>query len=388
MARLVQTLLLWKNIPGAAVCFLLLWNSLPAQPQQSEIPLEKRVPMHILQNRDMVQGGIRDLGEKDNAQAKRRRDIYLEIELELEDEPVKDVEAAKKVEEKKSEYTPLEVGYELDLYYSNVYTIFNLTSEPVPEAGEKGELAVYRDLFLSSYLPRFLLLEVSVNPMPIGGVALRENAPDFYNKGDIGNENAYQILTAGFEEPYAVSFFLGNMIQFSRIGREVQEGNRGFMGYLVSYGSHHIVANTLVRDDWLELEWKIKGDRDFPNHVLSWSFRLGAKLHRNPEITDVMYVALRRSFTDFTTKGWSFFRNTGFQYRMDFDYTNLQAIRHYLTVDKKFPFKWGKSQKPNMAFSLALGFIWEANAKYSGSLREIRGDLPNWQIVVRPNIEF
>ena len=377
------------------VTFFLLLNNLLAQPNKTKdkpIPLEQRVPN--LKNQDVISGGVRNLDQKESSDAKRRRETYLEIDLEFDDE-IKDIEKAKEIEKEKREFRRFIIDYELGFYYSNTFIMYNLTEKPVPEAGEKNELSVYSELFFSSHLPRFVLLEASVNPMPLAGVGLREGTPELYNRANAGkNLNLIQAITAGFEEPYAVSFFMGNVMQFSRTGRELEEGNLGYMGWLLSYGTHHILDNYLVEDHWFEIEWKVKGDRNFPDHILSWSFRFGGKIHLNEEITDVMYVAARRSLADFTTSGFSLFRNTGIEYRMDFDPLDAAVIRHYFTVDKKVPFIIGerfegkKLVPRRFAFVLALGFIWEANQKYSGSLKALRGEKPNWQFVIRPNVEF
>ncbi len=62
------------------------------------------------------------------------------------------------------------------------------------------------------------------------------------------------------------------------------------------------------------------------------------------------------------------------------DWKNLKPIRHYFYVDKKWPF-----ENKQMAFSLALGFVWESAHKYTG---ELASPGSNFQLILRPNIEF
>jgi hypothetical protein len=64
------------------------------------------------------------------------------------------------------------------------------------------------------------------------------------------------------------------------------------------------------------------------------------------------------------------------------DNKNLKPVRHYFTVDKKWPYS-----KKKMGFSLALGFIWEGAQKYTGALENI-GKKDEFQVVIRPNIQF
>ncbi len=285
-------------------------------------------------------------------------------------------------EQQETEGKRLSIEFELDAYYSSVDLIASLTDKPIPDVGEKSEFEIYKDLLMSSYLPRFLLLEASVNPMPCLGVLIKRNAEDFYEDTQVsGDFNLVQTVTAGFEEPYAFSLFLGNVVSFQRPGEERKAGNNGYMGYLASAGNYHIKDNELIDDNWYEVEWKIKGSREFVTQELQWSFRIGGKFHGNPEIADVLYIAFRRSRLDYEASAKSILKNSGFEYTFDMDSRSFNPVRSYLSVDKKWPFKNEK-----FAFTLALGFMWEANRKYSGSLGEQGVD--NFQVFLRPNLEF
>lgn len=276
--------------------------------------------------------------------------------------------------------------YELDPYYSNVGLLINLTDKPIPDAGEAPELEVYKQLLFSSFIPRAVILEAAIFPMPDLGVAIRDKAPEFYSESEvINNFNLVKAITAGFEEPYALSLFAGNVMSFTRPDEKKKHGNFGYMGYLISVSDYHIKSNRLIEDKSVELEWKIKGDRKFSTHTLHWSFRIGEKLHSNRDIKDVIYIALRRSLLDFAAPSGSLssiLENSGFEYIYDMDNKNFKPVRHYFTVDKKWPYS-----KKRMGFSLALGFIWEGAQKYTGALADIDGR-NNFQVVLRPNIQF
>ena len=273
--------------------------------------------------------------------------------------------------------------YELDPYYSSLDLFISLTDKPIPDVGEKEEGEIYKDLLYSSYIPQFLLLEASVNPLPNLGVYLKDRNPDIYRQGEIsGNFNLIKAMTAGFEEPHAVSVFFGNVVNFVTPGEDRLYGNKGYMGYLFSTGNYHIKDNVLINDNWYEIEWKIKGDRKTPTKRLNWSFRIGGKLHENTEIRNILYFSIRRSRVDYEASAASILRNSGFEYTLDVSTKNYEAIRHYFFVDKKWPWK-----KIGTAFSIALGFVWESDQKYSGSLKgkEKRDD---FQFILRPNISF
>ncbi len=272
--------------------------------------------------------------------------------------------------------------HEFDAYYTNVGLYLSLTDEPIPDVGERDELLVYKDLLFSSYIPRFLVLEAAVFPMPDLGVLINSNMEDIYKSGEITESlNLVKAVTAGFEEPYAVSLFLGNVVSFTRQGEPWRSGNFGYMGYLVSYGDYHIKDNRLIEDDWLEFEWKIKGDRKFSTHDLHWSFRVGGKVHSNPDIKDVVYISVRRGRLDFEESS-SILKNSGFEYTFDMDSETLKPIRHILTVDRR----WAVKER-RVGFTLAAGFIWESEDRYTGDLR-YPPERENFQFIIRPNIIF
>jgi hypothetical protein len=277
----------------------------------------------------------------------------------------------------------LQLVFEPDAYYTSLDLILALTKAPIPQLGELTEAEIYGALLSrAALLPRFLVLEASVNPMPYLGTYIRRHNESFYNDAQLsGDFNWVKVLTAGFEEPYAFSLLAGNVANFDITGKTEATG-LGYSGYLVSAGNYHIRNNELIQDDWREIEWKMKGDRKSPVKKLSWSFRIGAKLHANPHITDTVYLSVRRSRVDYQqAKEHSLFSNSGFEYTFDLDRRTRDAIRHYFFVDKKWPF-----QNSRMAFSLAAGFVWDSAKKYTGPLADDRED--EFQFILRPNIEF
>jgi len=274
------------------------------------------------------------------------------------------------------------VEFEPDAYYTSLGMYIALTKTPIPHVGEQSEKNLYLTLLSRAYAPRFLVIEGSVNPLPYAGTYIRKQHETFYEEAQTtGSFNWLQAVTAGFEEPYAVSLFLGNIVDFSIPGETTSRGI-GYSGLLYSVGTYHIKNNVLISDDWWEMEWKVKGDRKTQDQKLSWSFRFGAKLHGNPDITDIYYLSFRRSRLDYRPRGASIFNNSGFEYTVDMKRGTFTPVRHYFYVDKKWPFADRK-----MAFSLATGFVWESSQKYSGALAA-NPTGSQTQIILRPNIEF
>ena len=284
---------------------------------------------------------------------------------------------------KKEKVESWSIETEIDAYYTNLGLYLNLTDEPIFDAGDMKERAVYEKLFYSSLKPKFFVVEAAIFPMPVLGSIIKRSYEDFYDRAKVSRRlNIVKAVTAGFEEPYAVNFFLGNVIKFSKPGAKKEDGNFGYMGFLLSVGDYHIKDNELFEDNWAEIEWKVKGDRKFNEKKLSWSYRVGTKLHDNNDIKDVYYLGIRRSQLDYTPSAKGIMDNSGIEYRYDMDAKTLQPIRHLFFVDKKFPWTVKK-----MAVSLALGFIWEGQEKYRGELSgERKGS--DFQIIIRPNIHF
>ncbi|HSM91553.1 MAG TPA: hypothetical protein VLT47_01635 [Anaeromyxobacteraceae bacterium] len=306
-------------------------------------------------------------------------------------EPAK--EAAKGAEPPRpAEEHRVEFDYELNPYYSSVNAFFSVSDEPIRHLGEMDELEMYLSLLPRAFdprqlVPRFIVLEASVNPLPCAGLVIRGEAPGFYSDAQVSPRlNGVKAVTAGFEEPYALSILGGNFVNFDVPGRDDVKG-KGYGGLLVSVGTHHIKDNQLYRDDWIEIESKVKGDRRSPVKKLSWSFRVGAKIHGNPNIADIVYLGIRRSRLDYVENPTPLLSNWGFEYRFDVVVDRIAAdglrqARHVLLVDKKFLLP-----RTKLALTLKAGFIYTLADAYRGALARA-GKQEDFQFVLRPNIEF
>jgi len=279
--------------------------------------------------------------------------------------------------------TGFQFGYELDPYYSSASWIKNFSNEDIPEIDDLNELNIYQTLISDSLTPDFILFELSVNPLPILGTYLRSQMPSLYKDGrGIGMDGQLvESVTAGFEEPFALSAFAGRVVRFAPPeGMESKGDNMGYIGYLLTVGSQHIQNNVLIQDNWAEVEWKIKGKRDTKLQFLSWSMRLGAKFHEHVDISNTFMVGIRRDRIDYSKNKDSFFRDIGFEYRLDVLQHNLDPSRQQLIVDKHWPL-----EEKGLTLSLGFGAVWEGNGRYTGALaKEARG--LSW--VFRPNIRF
>ncbi len=284
---------------------------------------------------------------------------------------------------KAGDVSKTELVFEADPYYTNLDYNIPLTSKPIPTITSDNEAVIYSDLIEGSLIPRFMVLEASVYPLATLTTAIKSHSPNLYRQGEIGHTgiNVFESATVGFQEPWAVSAFFGNVAKLERPNEQRQGNNYGYTGYLFSAGSKHIKNNMLVSDDWYEFEWKIKGKIDYPDEKLSWSFRIGGHFNTNKDVNDVTYISLHRSNLDLHYSFLEWLENANYDLRMHFLQHGGQMVRLELIAGKKIPMpQWG------YAPTLDIGFVWTSPNEYSGALRDTRGNTTT--LLFRPSIEF
>ncbi|MDX8380772.1 MAG: hypothetical protein R8M14_01515 [Ghiorsea sp.] len=276
-----------------------------------------------------------------------------------------------------------ELDYELDAYYSNISWTKGLNDQSIPVVQNLKELDIYKKILKDSLTPDFVLFEASINPLPILGVELRKNNPSLYqdekSQGFVGK--TIQSVTAGFEEPYALSLFAGRVLKFAAPqGMKTVGDNKGYIGYLLSVGAHHIQQNKIIQDYWSQWEWKIKGNRETDVQYLSWSLRAGAKFHSHSEISDIFMLGIRRDRIDYRKAKGDFMRDIGFDYQLDILQKTFRMSKQTLIIDKHWPLNNDK-----ITATLSFGVIWQGDDRYLGSLATNQDKVT---FIIRPNISF
>jgi hypothetical protein len=228
-----------------------------------------------------------------------------------------------------------------------------------------------------------MLVEASVYPMPLLGTYLKTNQPDVYQRGQLGRSsvNIIDSATAGFQEPWAISAFFGNIAKIVRPGEDRVGSNVGYTGYLISAGTKQIKDNEMIDDHWLEVEWKIKGKVDYPDEKLGWSFRVGGKFHDNTDITNELYVNVYRSNLNVRFPFLSWISNSAFDVKLFFSEKNARLLRQQYIVGKKYP-KAGWKYTP----TLDIGVVWSSPDEYSGILHT--SNLDTVTLIFRPSVDF
>jgi hypothetical protein len=276
-----------------------------------------------------------------------------------------------------------ELVLEASPYYSNVDINIPLTSKPVPAITSSSETVIYRELIKGSLIPQYMVLEASVYPLPLLASTIKSHSPNLYRQAEIGRSgiNLLESATVGFQEPWAVSAFFGNVAKLQRPDEQRPGNNYGYTGYLFSAGNKHIKNNKLISDDWYELEWKIKGNINYPDEKLAWSFRIGGRYNSNHDINDVVYVNLHRSNLNLRFSFLEWLENTNYDLRMHFLQHGGQMVRMELIAGKKIPHQ-GWRYTP----TLDIGLVWSSPNEYGGALQDVHHNTTT--LVFRPSIDF
>lgn len=276
----------------------------------------------------------------------------------------------------------IEFDYELDAYYSNVSAFIDLDRDKnITDGSKLKEREIYSKLFLKTFEPNIFLIEASVHPMNIFGTYYRKQNEDKYTKANIDKFNPVKALTAGFEEPYSLTFFLGRMMIFSKKDGERIGKNRAYLGYMFTVGDKSIKDNKSYTDKWFNFEFKLKGTREKRNRDLDWSFRVGARLHDNRDFVDTVYVGARRKSIDYDKGIYSFIYNSSITTLFSFRKDNLEMTDAEFVVGKILPISFD-----GISFSLELGYLYTSKYKYDGELSS--DGIDNHQAIIRPNINW
>jgi hypothetical protein len=217
--------------------------------------------------------------------------------------------------------------------------------------------------------------------MNILGTYYRKQNEDKYSKENIDRFNAIKALTAGFEEPYSLTFFLGRMMIFSKQAGERVGKNRAYVGYMLTIGDKSIKDNKSYTDKWINFEFKLKGTREKRNRDLDWSFRVGTRLHDNNDFVDVVYVGARRKSIDYDKGIYSFIYNSSITTLFSFRKDNYELTDAELVVGKILPISFD-----GISFSLELGYLYTSKYKYDGELSN--DGIDNHQAIIRPNLNW
>lgn len=271
----------------------------------------------------------------------------------------------------------------LDPYDSNLAYDFPLSDRPIPVIQSEDPSALFRGLMEDSLVPHYMYLQGDVYPLPVLGTWLKSHSPHTYKKADLQatGVNLVESSTTSYQDPWALSVFLGNIADLQRPGQSQGANNVGYCGWLFSGGTQHLKDNVLIQDDWYRVEWQVRGDLKDQGAKFSWDFRVGSKFNANPGITDVVYVGIQRDDLDFRRPFLSWLDNSSVDLQAEFSQHGGHVVRETLVLGKKYPFP-----EAGYALTLSLGVVWDGAGEYAGPLHD--NPKSQYTLVFQPSIEF
>ena len=263
----------------------------------------------------------------------------------------------------------------------------------VLQQGKEAE--IYARLGRRLFFPTYLLFQATGYPLSALSSYLETDRYHFYNRFNTYSDmNILRSIGSGFEEPYAFSLFLGNillLVHTDSLKSGVKQSGSALAGFIISHGRHQIHNNIYLQDAWYQIELMLIGNLKEPlRRRLSWNFRIGAKLHQNRFFRDVMTLSLERSHTDWRFRGWSLVKNSFFKYQgyfpSPFSHDKKFAGLQMISYGKKFP---AKLFQKKLFFTFGLGVRWEWVRFYDHRFNKFEAD-PSQQMtwLIQPNIEF
>jgi hypothetical protein len=263
----------------------------------------------------------------------------------------------------------------------------------VLQKGEEGE--IYLRLGRRLIFPSYLLFQITGYPLSALSSYLETDYYKTYNRFNFCfDSNVLRSIGVGYEQPYACSLFLGNILflayQESLENRLKQSGS-ALAGFLISTGRHQIYNNIYLHDNWWQVELMLIGNLNEPKRrSISWNFRIGAKFHQNEFLRDVFTLSIERNHTDWRSTGWLLVKNSIFKYKAHFPIPSSKdeppAASHLCTYGKKFPINFFNKK---IFFVFGFGMRWEWVRYYDHNLDQFDPD-PRGQLtwLIQPNVEF
>ncbi|RLD16066.1 MAG: hypothetical protein DRI36_06205, partial [Caldiserica bacterium] len=246
-------------------------------------------------------------------------------------------------------------GYKLDIYYS--YLSFILNSKERIVYGNPYELGFYFKQIKKSLKPSQILVEFSFYPVAYFSYLIRRT--DYYDNFEITeNFHILKSLSAGYEEPWAISFLFGNVWAFKHPKIKNRYQGVGYMGFLFSFGNKQIFSNMMYKSGWFQVEWKVKGIRYTFFQKFKWNFHLGVKFQSSNLIKDTLYFTVYRDNTLFVSSyKKAILPNLSIKLKTELSVRDLSFISQYFLIGKKFRFK-------KEFFIVEFGFLYQKKRKF------------------------
>jgi hypothetical protein len=283
-----------------------------------------------------------------------------------------------------------------DIYKPFASIYFNLNRMQKPVALQKGgEGEIYLRLGRRLIFPGYLLFQITGYPLSALSSYLETDYYNTYNRFNLYSDlNILRSVGVGFEEPYAFSVFLGNILYLAyqdSLANRLKQSGSALGGFLISTGKHQIYNNIYLHNSWYQIELMLVGNLNEPKRrKILWNFRIGAKFHQNEFLRDMFTLSIEHSHTDWRSTGWSLVKNSIFKYQAHLPIPlyedKTHAASHLIFYGKKFPVNLYHTR---VLLVLGFGIRWEWIRFYDHNLARFDPD-PKSQLIwlIQPNVEF
>ena len=310
-------------------------------------------------------------------------------------------------------------GFTLSLNPDKSYlsTYFRFDDEALVDLSSVNEIDLYKNLFIKSLLPSYILFELTYYPLTDLGGYLYANQREIYDKfgfntprlGERGQLtlNIISAMASRFEAPYMFGLFLGDITPFflntpksmtqandayEKSENEKQTGS-ALMGFALSFGHRRMKLMRIHDDNWFHIAWKVRGTRITKINQMTWRYEIGYFHHYNKEFIKAFSFSLLRDKTTFSQTGFSLLHNSKIEYTFHIPLERISKgsvsqeesltgvknnnkfdISRYTTFQKvvvgvNFPIK------EKLVLTTEMGFKWEA-------IKDLKNERPKSEFAV------
>ncbi|UCD37079.1 MAG: hypothetical protein JSW54_09610 [Fidelibacterota bacterium] len=249
----------------------------------------------------------------------------------------------------------------------------------------EDEVKLYRDLVRRSFQWEYLVAEATGYPLAALSAWMEAEQNARYHQFDVGSDfNLLRSLGAGYQEPWSVSLFLGQLLTYWSMDDEDELviAARGAAGLVATAGLQQLFDNSIVEAPWTRIEWKVKGEGSAGPRERYWDLKVGHRWYGLAEIPNTLTLTLERGRTDRVRFKWNPEQNNitllqlqwptseisrGFS-RILFEYTKFVPVR-------------------NILVGLKVGFLYENRKPYDAASGSFANDKEKiWELVIQPQI--
>lgn len=270
-----------------------------------------------------------------------------------------------------------------DFYHSYANLYYQLQREPPVYIFQESETGLYRDLLKRSYLPSYALVELTLYPTTTLSAWIASNHRDFYDQFTvIGDINLIGSISGGYQEPWSVSLFLGQLAPFITMDDEenLLVVATGVGGLVLTGGLYQIFNNCLLRSDWYRIEWKLKGESLTDSIVYDWDIKIGYRHYGLREIDNTLLFCYTRDRMSLGRFDWRWLENSRQEFELQFPLTRQggRMSRLRLIYGKAIPFR-------RWMIGLGIGVIYENRRQYEGETGQFSSqNVERWNFFLTP----